>query len=238
MPESPRRPVLAVAAVLTALVILIIAAVGIPVRADSGAAGVAVGSDDVDAVLTRLSGAYDAMKSFEAQFIQTSSGISFPAPLVQEGTLQVQKPNKLRWEFKKPSPRLFLSDGTQLWIVDEAERTCTHYSAMMESLDRFLAVFNGADRLVEHYKISLATGPESRSGADTLKLVPKVPNGSVDTIYLRVDSSTSMVTAVVTMSAFGDRTETVLQGLVMGQDQPVERFRWSPRPDFQLIEAG
>ncbi len=238
MPESPRRPVLAVAAVLTALVILIIAAVGIPVRADSGAPGAAVDSADVDAVLTRLSGAYDAMKSFEAQFTQTSSGISFPVPLVQEGTLQVQKPNKLRWEFKKPSPRLFISDGTQLWIVDEAERTCTHYSAMMESLDRFLAVFNGADRLVKHYKISLATGSESRAGADTLKLVPKVPDGSVDAIYLRVDSSSSMVTAVVTVSAFGDRTETALQGLVMGKEQPIERFRWSKRPDFQVIEAG
>jgi outer membrane lipoprotein carrier protein len=224
--------------VLTALVILIIAAVGIPVRADSGAAGMAVGDADVDAVLTRLNTAYGVMQSFEAQFTQTSSGISFPAPLVQEGTLQVQKPNKLRWEFKKPNPRLFLSDGTQLWIVDEAERTCTHYSAMMESLDRFLAVFNGADRLVQHYKISLAVGSESTAGADTLKLVPKVPDGSVDAIYLRVDSISSMVTAVVTMSAFGDRTETVLQGIVMGKDQPAENFRWSIRPDFQFIEAG
>lgn len=238
MPESPRRPVLAVAAVLTALVILIIAAVGVPVRADSGATAASGTNGGVDAVLTRLNGAYSTMKSFEAQFTQTSSGMSFPAPMIQQGTLQVQKPNMLRWEFKKPSPRLFLSDGSQLWIVDEAEKTCTHYSAVMASLDRFLAVFNGADRLVEHYKISLATGSESRAGADTLKLMPKVPDGSVEAIYLRVDSSSSMVTAVVTVSAFGDRTETVLEGIVLGQEKPIGHFTWSPRPEFQLIEAG
>jgi chaperone LolA len=238
MPESPRRPVLAIAAVLTALVILILAAVGVPVRADSELPAPVVAAADVESVLARLDAAYSAMTSFQSQFTQTSSGLSFPSPLVQEGDLQVQKPNKLRWEFKTPSARLFLSDGRELWIVDDAEKTCTHYSAVADSLQRFLAVFNGADRLTKHYKMSLEVGVESKPGAETLKLVPKVEDGSVQAIYLRVDSASGMVTAVVTISAFGDRTETTLNGIELGKEQPEERFRWSDRPGFQVIEAG
>ena len=238
MPESPRKPVLAVVAVLTALVILILAAVGIPVRADPGSEAAKPASSDVDAVLAGLGSAYRSMQFLEASFIQTSSGISFPVPLVQQGTLQVQKPNKLRWEFSGPSARLFLSDGSDLWIVDEAEKTCTHYSAVMDSLQRFLAVFNGAAGLAEHYKISLASGAESRADQHTLKLVPKVADGSVDAIYLRVDQQTSMIAAVVTVSAFGDRTETALQGVTLGKERPAEYFRWLQQPGFQLIEAG
>ena len=238
MPESPRRPVLAIAAVLTALVILILAAVGVPVRADSELPASVAPAVEVESVLARLDAAYGSMTSFQAQFTQTSSGISFPSPLVQEGNLQVQKPNKLRWEFKKPSARLFLSDGSELWIVDDAEKTCTHYSSVADSLQRFLAVFNGAERLTKHYKMTLAAASESKPGSETLKLVPKVEDGSVQAIYLRVNSGSGMVTAVITVSAFGDRTETVLSAIELGKEQPLERFRWSDRPGFQVIEAG
>ena len=241
VPESPRRPFLAVAAVVTALVILILAAVGIPVRAEPGVdpSPPAPGEQGADAVVAKMNAAYRGIESFEAKFTQTSSGISFPTPMVQEGTLQVQKPDKLRWEFTAPTPQLLISDGANLWVVDEREKTCTHYSSVMEPLQRFLAFFNGIAKLGEHYEVKrVDEGPEKRVGTDTLELRPKLKDGSIDVIYLYVDEGTGVLKGVVTVSAFGDRTETSLHGTQEGKGLPPERFRWDNRPGFQIIEAG
>jgi len=240
-PESSGRPFLAVAAVVTALVILILAAVGIPVRAEPGASPSppSSGEQEAAAVVARMNAAYRDIQSFEAKFTQTSSGISFPTPMVQEGTLQVQKPDKLRWEFVSPTPQLLISDGANLWVISEREKTCTHYSSVMEPLQRFLAFFNGMAKLGEHYEVKrVDAGSEKRAGADTLELRPKIKDGSVEVIYLHVDEVTGVLSGVVTVSAFGDRTETSLQVTHKGKALPPERFQWDDRPGFQLIEAG
>jgi outer membrane lipoprotein-sorting protein len=241
MAESARRPVLAVAAVVTALVILILAAVGIPVRAEPGAVSPPPAAVDqrAAAIVKSMNAGLQGVAHFEAKFTQTSSGLSYPTPMVQEGTLQVQKPDKLRWQFQTPTPRLFLSDGANLWVVDEKEKTCTHYSSVMESVRRFLDFFNGMADLPEHYQIHAVTeGPEAQEGVDTLKLLPRVKDGSIEVIYLHVDAATHLVSGVVTVSAFGDRTETKLHGIQVGDKLPAERFRWDNRPGFQVIEAG
>jgi len=244
VPESPQRPVLAVAAVVTALVILILAAVGIPVRADSGGSsppgtpGADAGSDSAEAVLVRMRAAYQRIQSFEAKFIQTSTGMSFPTPVIQEGTVQVQKPDKLRWQFSGDRPKLFLSDGVDFWVIDESEKTCTHFSSMMGSLRSFLAFFNGMADVAEHYRVTrVAAGPELREGASTLELRPKVKDGVVDVIYLHIDVASGLITGVVTSSSFGDRTEISLAGLQAGKAQPIEHFRWHNRAGFQMIEG-
>jgi len=239
-PESPQRPVLAVAAVVTALVILIIAAVWIPVRADSSGSPPpsAAASDGADVVLAKMRAAYQGIESFEAKFTQTSTGMSYPTPVVQEGTVQVQQPDKLRWQFGGEKPKLFLSDGADLWVIDESEKTCTHFSSMMDSLRSFLAFFNGMADVEEHYRVAkVASGPESRDGAATLELRPKAKDGVVDVIYLHIDTASGLIIGVVTTSSFGDRTETNLVGLQAGKTLPIEHFRWDKRPGFQLIEG-
>jgi len=241
MAESARRPVLAIAVVVTALVILILAAVGIPVHAEPGTAAPAPAPADqtADAIMKSMNAGLQGMAHFEAKFTQTSSGLSYPTPMVQEGTLQVQKPDKLRWQFQSPTPRLFLSDGANLWVVDEKDKTCTHYSSVMDSVRRLLDFFNGTGDLSKHYQIRAVTeGSEALAGVDTLQLLPKIKDGSIEAIYLHVDPATHLVTGVVTVSAFGDRTETKLHGIQAGEPPPAERFRWDNRPGFQLIEAG
>ncbi|MBJ95512.1 MAG: hypothetical protein CMP23_13700 [Rickettsiales bacterium] len=234
--EFTGKPIMATLAVVTALVLLLLAAVGIPVRADSSGVSSPDPAVRTAEVLARLSGAYASMKSFEARFKQTSTGLSFPVPVIQEGVLQVQKPNQLRWEFQKPTRKLFLSDGRELWVVDERDKTCTHYSGVMGSLERFLAVFNGADGLSKHHRIELVESSEA--SLDTLRLLPREQDSAVAEVLLVLERKSGLIRKVVTVSALGDRTETELSSLVLGGEIAAEQFRYQQRPGFQLIEAG
>ncbi|MCC6265273.1 MAG: outer membrane lipoprotein carrier protein LolA [Bryobacterales bacterium] len=68
---------------------------------------------------------YNATKTLETQFTQI---FSFgPRQRTESGTLYLQKPGKMRWEYREPANKLFVSDGKFVYLyspsTNVAERT-------------------------------------------------------------------------------------------------------------------
>jgi len=238
-PEEPRRPVLAVVVVTAAVVLLVLAAVGLEVRAADGATGV---SGDPPAATTLLQGlrrTYAAVGGVQARFVQTSSGSSYLEPLVQAGHLAWKRPELLRWDFRSPTARLYLSDGSTLWVVEEAERRCTVYRGVDESLRRFFGFLTGMQDVQKHFDVSVVrSGEELRDGHHVLELRPNDGEGSVKRAYIRIDIKSGLVGSVVLLSPFGDRTETVLESIRTDAELPDASFRFERTEGYEWIEAS
>jgi outer membrane lipoprotein carrier protein len=63
---------------------------------------------------------YNNLRSLQADFIETYRGAG--APRVESGTLWLKKPRKMRWEYRSPQEKLFVSNGKVVWFYSPADR--------------------------------------------------------------------------------------------------------------------
>ena len=187
-------------------------------------------------VVAKLQGAWKGVAAFEGRFTQTSTGMAFSQPYVQTGTLQIERPLKMRWDYDSPAVRAYLTDGETLWVLDEADRTCTVFTPLDPAFARMANFLTGQGDLEKDYVLS-ALEPEGVVGPG-LKWVPRREDDTFRSIVVRLDPQSGLVSTVTTESAFGDRTETrLLDGRVIA-DLPDELFRWAPRPGYRVVPGG
>src|SRR5881397_1890872 len=75
---------------------------------------------DVHALARAVDEHYNRLRTLQAEFteIYRGSGIERTEP----GTLWLKKPRKMRWEYRSPREKLFVSDGKAVWFYLPAER--------------------------------------------------------------------------------------------------------------------
>jgi len=186
-------------------------------------------------VLARLAEAYKDVPSIEATFVQTSSGMSYMEPLVQKGTLAIERPGKMRWDFTEPTKQQYISDGQTLWVVSEQDKTCTIYRKLDGVLATYFDFLTGMADVRKHFDVSLG---EPTDKADVLVLKPLTPDSTLGTMQVRVDKASGLVSGVVSVTPFGDQTEVLLTDIETGRDLPDEGFVWSGREGFREVEGG
>lgn len=192
--------------------------------------------DSVDAVLGRLRAAWKGSNAVEARFEQTSSGLAFPQPLTQKGTLQLEAPGRMRWDFLSPEAKSWISDGERMWIVDERDRTCTALLGGEPTFARLFDFVSGRADVRDDFTVT-ALPPTEQLG-EGLRLVPKGPDAPLRLILVRFDPITSLLARIETESSFGDRTEIRFSEVRVLADLPDDRFQWVPREGYQLIDGG
>jgi outer membrane lipoprotein carrier protein len=71
-----------------------------------------------------LEARYHGAASFRAVFLERRS--EGPASIqLESGTLYIQRPGRMRWEYEAPEKKLFLVDGKFAWFYVPADRTVT-----------------------------------------------------------------------------------------------------------------
>ena len=189
----------------------------------------------VDAVLTRLTEAYKDVPSIEAGFVQTSTGMSYMEPMVQKGTLAIERPGKMRWNFVEPTKQQYISDGTTLWVVSESDRTCTVYRSLDGVLALYFDFLTGMADVRKHFAVTVGAALD---GKDVLVLKPLQPDSTLGTMSVQVDRTTGLVSGVVSVTPFGDQTDVQLTDVKTGRDLPDADFTWTAREGYKEVEGG
>lgn len=76
---------------------------------------------DVQGVLTRIERRYNAPRTMQIRFDQTFRGGGGPVRR-ENGILYLRKPGRMRWEYRYPEGKLFVSDGSMVWVWDPADK--------------------------------------------------------------------------------------------------------------------
>ena len=69
----------------------------------------------IEQLVTDLQQKYDSVRSFSAEFEHTYTGGVLRTALVERGTVQIEKPGRMRWTYSEPEEKLFVSDGVSLY---------------------------------------------------------------------------------------------------------------------------
>jgi outer membrane lipoprotein carrier protein len=165
---------------------------------------------------------YNQLRTLQAQFTETYRGLGMER--TESGTLWLEKgglkkPGKMRWEYRSPKAKLFVSDGKDAWFYvpddKQARRTDAKSLADVRSPLAFLL---GKTQLEKELQgLSFAPDVEPMAKGDAMiRGVPQSLSDQVSEIQLEVNSQNEIVRIIIddvdgsaTEYRFSDQKENV-----------------------------
>ncbi len=80
----------------------------------------AASTPDVHAIAQAVDERYNHLHSLQSDFTEIYRGAGMER--TESGTLWLKKPGKMRWQYRSPREKLFLSDGKDAWFYVPGER--------------------------------------------------------------------------------------------------------------------
>jgi outer membrane lipoprotein carrier protein len=151
---------------------------------------------------------YDAIKDFSADFVHVYEGGVLRKQITERGQLLVKKPGKMRWEYKAPEEKLFVSDGVKMYSYLPRDKQVIVASVPPDDQATTPTLFlAGKGDLRRDFTPSLVDLPSGLPpGARALKLVPKSPQRDYDWLILAVDPASLAIRGLVTVDAQGGKS--------------------------------
>ncbi|WP_051881442.1 LolA family protein [Parvularcula oceani] len=120
-----------------------------------------------EAVFQKAAGALEGIDKFQARFVQTA-----PSGNVSAGTLYLDRPGRLRFEYDEPNPQLIVATGGLVYVHDEELETTDSYPVSQTPLRYLLskridldgAILSGVQRTADEVAVTLQAADEDLQG--------------------------------------------------------------------------
>ena len=191
------------------------------------------------AVIERMQKNYDQARDFKAHFSQKYTNVAFNRTKVSSGEVAVKKGGRMRWDYDKPDPQLFVSDGKVLWLYEPADKQAFKQDLKQSQLPGALAFLLGKGKLTDEFEITPAG--EIAYGAKTdykLSLKPKQPQSTYKSIYFIVDPKTFFVIESVLVNAQGDINDITFSDVKVNTKVDDKLFKFTVPPGVRPIDTG
>lgn len=189
--------------------------------------------------VAKIQQVYEKTASLKAKFAQVMSG---PMGKRQaSGTVLLKKPGMMRWDYEKPEKKLFVADGTTLWVYEPEDEQAYKQPLSSSQLPAQVSFLFGRGKLSDEFEITYLDGQSLGEPGDlVLKLVPKVASAQYRYLVFVVSSSTFLVKETVLYDQQGGQNDiafsTVEQNPKAGIDNA--RFQFTPPANTKIINAG
>jgi outer membrane lipoprotein carrier protein len=130
---------------------------------------------DIHAVAQAVDEHYNRLQSLESEFNEIYQGAGVERN--ESGTLWLKKPGKMRWEYRSPENKLFVSDGRYAWFYLPEEKQVRKSSLRkLEDVRSPLAFLLGKTKLEKELDgLSFAPEVKPQNAAD--EMIRGVPKG-------------------------------------------------------------
>ncbi len=188
-------------------------------------------------VASALQKKYDGIRDFTADFVQQAEGGVLRKKTTERGKLQVKKPGKMRWDYTAPEKKLFVSDGTKMYlhvpadnqvIVSDVPKTDEATTAVL-----FLV---GKGRLTRDFTVTFADG--GGPGTYSLKLQPKLPERDYDWLQLVIDKPTLRIRTLAAADVQGGRSTFQFSNFKENVGLADKIFDFKPPRGADVVHSG
>lgn len=192
---------------------------------------------DVHEIAQRVDERYNHLRSLQAQFTEIYRGAGMER--TESGTLWLKKPGKMRWEYRSPREKLFLSDGRDAWFYVPGDRQVRKGPVKkLDDLRSPLAFLLGKTRLEKELQ-GLSLAPDVSpwiSGNVVLRGVPKALADRVRQVLLEITPD-RRIARIVIEEVDGSVTEYRFSDQEEDLTMADQRFRFTPPPGVEVIEG-
>lgn len=197
----------------------------------------ASGASDVASTARAVDDKYNHIKTLQADFSETYRVAG--AQRTESGTLLLKKPGKMRWDYRSPKEKLFLSDGKDVWfwVPGEAQVRRTQLKSL-EDLRSPIGFLLGKTKLEKELR-GLSDAPDVpplEGGDEVLRGVPRALAGRVSQVILEITPE-GWIRRIVIEEVDGSVTEYRFANQRAGAKIPDERFRFQVPAGTEVIEG-
>jgi outer membrane lipoprotein carrier protein len=197
-------------------------------------AGLAV---DVKMVAAAVDSHYNRLRSLQAEFTEVYRGAGMER--TESGTLWLKKPGKMRWEYRSPKDKLFVSDGKDAWFYVPDDRQARKTAAKkLEDVRSPLAFMLGKTKLEKELQ-GLSLAPDvlpMQAGNIVLRGVPQALADRVSEILLEITPEHE-ITRIVIQEVDGAATEYRFGEIKENVAIADGRFQFKPPAGTETVEG-
>ncbi len=118
-----------------------------------------------------------------ARFVQTYRSGLIGREIVERGVVSIKQPGRMRWEYREPEKKTFVSDGRTFYFYVPADRqVIVRDQAGDRSVPALL--LSGQGNLLEQFEVGMEIPPP---GLTRLRLVPRKPDPEIQKVFVDVD---------------------------------------------------
>ena len=142
---------------------------------------------DVHTLASAVDAHYNHLHTLQAEFTEIYHGAGINR--TESGTLWLKKPGKMRWEYRSPTEKLFVSDGKDAWFYVPGERQVRRTEVKkLDDLRSPLAFLLGKTKLEKELQaLSFAPDVTPLNTVDVvLRGVPRAMGDRVSQILLEI----------------------------------------------------
>jgi outer membrane lipoprotein carrier protein len=191
---------------------------------------------DVKAIASAVDAHYNHLRTLQAEFTELYRGSGMER--TESGTLWLKKPGKMRWEYRSPKEKLFVSDGKTAWFYVPEDRQARKSSAKkLEDLRSPLAFLLGKTKLEKELRgLSLAPDIEPLASGDVvLRGVPKGLEDQISEIVLEVTPD-NRIARLIMQEVDGASTEYRFSDQQEDVNIQDARFGFKPPAETEIVE--
>lgn len=200
------------------------------------------GTADVHAIAQGVDGHYNHLRSLEAEFTEIYRGSGMER--TESGTVWLEKPGlkklgKMRWEYRSPREKLFVSDGRDAWFYVPGDRQVRKTEARkVDDIRSPLAFLLGKSKLEKELQgLSLASDVTPLTAGDTaLRGVPQAMADRVSEILLEITPDDRIVRIVID-EVDGSSTEYRFSDAKENVQIPAGTFAFTPPAGTEVVEG-
>jgi len=204
-------------------------------------AGLALGSgtgpEDAQTIAKTVDQNYNHLKTLRAEFTETYRGAGIDR--TESGTLWLKKPGKMRWEYRSPKEKLFVSDGKAAWFYVPGDRQARKTEVRkLEDLRSPLAFLLGKTRLEKELQgLSLAPDQHPVEAGDViLRGVPKALENRVSQVLVEV-TPMRQIRRLVVEEVDGSTTEYQFRSIEVDGAVQDGQFSFTPPPGVETVNG-
>ncbi|PYR56489.1 MAG: outer membrane lipoprotein carrier protein LolA [Acidobacteria bacterium] len=180
---------------------------------------------------------YDRVHSFTADFVHHYEGGVLRKKLTERGTVQVKKPGRMRWEYKVPEEKIFVSDGHKIYSYVPADKQVIVSNVPGDDQATTAVLFlAGKGNLARDFTVSFTSGGDAKTWA--LKLEPKTPQREYDWLVIVVDRDSMQIRALTAADNEGTRSTFQFSDLRENVDVPDKQFVFKIPRGADVITSG
>jgi len=192
---------------------------------------------DVKALAEAVDSHYNHLLSLQAEFTEVYRGSGIER--TESGTLWLKKPSKMRWEYRSPREKLFVSDGKDAWFYVPGDRQARRTAAKkLEDIRSPLAFLLGNTKLEKELR-GLSLAPDVaplQTGDVLLRGVPQALADRIGEILVEITPEHEIVRIVI-QEVDGAATE---YRFTEGKENVAvadARFQFKPPEGTEIVEG-
>ncbi len=194
-------------------------------------------ASDVHAVAQAVDNHYNHLQTLQAEFTETYRGAGMERS--ESGSLRLKKPGKMRWEYRSPKEKLFLSDGKDAWFYLPGDQQVRRTSVRkLDDLRSPLGFLLGKTRL-EKELAGLSLAPDvapSTPGNIVLRGVPTAMADRIREVILEISPDYR-----ITRIQFEEADESVTEYRFTEQKEngaiADQQFKFAAPPGVEIIDG-